>query len=122
MQNRLKWSVLALAQPADVQLSLFPDFVCKGDELALNFDEGLREWADDEDTMTAEQRSAIHALDALILSLSGEHNAAFWFDENAIRSHPAWEEIRGLASQAALAFGWELKPPPPPDDIYVPAV
>jgi hypothetical protein len=30
-------SVQALAQPADVQPALFPDFVCVGDELANDF-------------------------------------------------------------------------------------
>jgi hypothetical protein len=37
--RRLMLSVQALAQPAEVQLSLLPDFVCKADELALDFDQ-----------------------------------------------------------------------------------
>ncbi len=43
MRNLLEQAVVALAQSADVQLSLFPDFVCKADELALNFEDGLYE-------------------------------------------------------------------------------
>ena len=35
---RLKHSLRALAMPADTQLELFPDFVCKVEELALGFD------------------------------------------------------------------------------------
>ncbi len=38
MMTRLQHSLQALAVPADVQLGLFPDFVCKVDELALDFD------------------------------------------------------------------------------------
>ncbi len=38
MMLRLKHSLQALAMPAEVQLTLFPDFVCKADELALDFD------------------------------------------------------------------------------------
>ncbi len=39
MMRRLKHSLQALAMPAEVQLSLYPDFVCKADELALDFDQ-----------------------------------------------------------------------------------
>ena len=40
--QRLQWSLQALARPASEQLSLYPDFVCPGDELALEFDEHYR--------------------------------------------------------------------------------
>src|SRR5262245_15662475 len=36
--NQFRWSVLALAMDAHVQLSLFPDFTCKPYELASDFD------------------------------------------------------------------------------------
>jgi hypothetical protein len=35
---RLQHAVQVLALPADIQLSLFPDFASKVDELALDFD------------------------------------------------------------------------------------
>ena len=37
--KRFEWSVRDLAQPSDIQSSLFPGFVCVPDELALEFDE-----------------------------------------------------------------------------------
>jgi hypothetical protein len=40
--DQFRWSVLALAMDAEVQLSLFPDFTCKADELALDFDHWFR--------------------------------------------------------------------------------
>ncbi len=45
MRNQLQRAITALAQPAEVQLSLFPDFVCKADELALDFEDDLYETA-----------------------------------------------------------------------------
>jgi hypothetical protein len=120
MRNQLQRAVLALAQPAEVQLSLFPDFACKADELALDFEDGLYELVGHEDEITAPQRAAIDALDKIILSKSGEQNAAFWSEE-AVRSHPIWEEIRTAAKVTAAAFGWELRPPSPSGAIYIPA-
>ena len=37
VQMWLKHSLQALAMPAEIQLGLFPDWVCKADELALDF-------------------------------------------------------------------------------------
>lgn len=116
MQDRLKWSILALAQPAAVQMTLYPDFVCIGDELAGDFDQGLREFAS---PMTDEQRAAVKGLDQLITSLSGEWNAEFWLDPEALEEDVRWDEIRASARMAARAFGWPLGPPPPSDDIYI---
>ena len=36
--EQLKWAVQALAAEPESQLRLFPDFVCKPDELVLEFD------------------------------------------------------------------------------------
>jgi hypothetical protein len=36
--ERLKHSIQLLASPAEFQLKMLPDFVCKADELALDFD------------------------------------------------------------------------------------
>jgi hypothetical protein len=73
--DTFKWSVLALAQPADVQRTLLPDFVPVGDEVALTFGDGLLTL--DRQTITGSQVSAIEALDQKIVSLSGEGNADF---------------------------------------------
>lgn len=117
-RENLERAVLALAQPADVQLSLFPDFVCKADELALDFEEALDNFFGHETEMDESERVELNALDRLILSKSGEKNAAFWTDE-ALLTHPTWEEIRTAAKSAATAFGWELRRPPPSGAIYI---
>ena len=119
MRNQLQRAVLALAQPADVQLALFPDFVCKADELALDFEDGRYEIVGHESEISGDQRAALNALDDLITSMSGQQNAAFWTDE-AVRSDAKWEDIRTAAKATAATFGWELRPPSPSGAIYIP--
>ncbi|TPG54595.1 hypothetical protein [Sphingomonas glacialis] len=120
MRNQLQRAVIALAQPADIQLSLFPDFVRKADELALDFEDGLYEMVGHEGQFSEQQRGAIDALDALILSKIGEQHAAFW-NETAVREHPFWEQIRIAAKDAAATFGWDLQSVPSSEAVYVPA-
>lgn len=120
MRNQLQRAVVALAQPADIQLSLFPDFVCKADELALDFEDGLYEMVGHEDQFSDDQRAAIDALHNLIFSKSGEQHASFW-KETAVRKHPFWEIIRIAAKEAAVTCGWDLHSLPPSDAVYVPA-
>ena len=115
--EQLQRAIVALAQPADVQLGLFPDGVCKGDELALDFEEALPSLWDKD--ISAEQQAAISALDVLILAMSGEKNVDFWTDQALLRSHPKWEEIRGSAKACAIAFGWNLQPPPPFGAVFI---
>ncbi len=118
MRNQLQRAVVALAQTADIQLSLFPDFVCKADELALDFEDGLYEMVGHEDEFSGKQRAAIDTLDKLILSKCGEQDASFW-NETAVREHPFWEEIRTAAKEAAATIGWDLSTLPPSNAVYV---
>lgn len=120
MRDKLQRAVLALAQPADVQVSLFPEFVCKAGELALDFEDGLYELVGHEDEITDEQRAAVEALDEIITGMGGEQNASFW-TEKALRSDPAWDEIRSAAKAVIAAFGWELRTGPPSGVIHIPA-
>ncbi|NIJ63426.1 hypothetical protein FHR20_000357 [Sphingomonas leidyi] len=117
-REQLERAVLALAQSADVQLSLFPDFVCKADELALDFEEALDMFFGHEVELAEHERIELNALDCLILSKSGEANVAFWTDD-ALRHHPTWDEIRVAAKSTATAFGWVLRCPLPSGAIYI---
>ncbi|HYI47731.1 MAG TPA: hypothetical protein VEX35_04625 [Allosphingosinicella sp.] len=118
MRDQLQRAVLALAQPPEVQLRLFPDFVCKADELALDFEDGLYELVGHEDEIDQGQRAAIDALDGLLIGMSGRANASFW-TEDALRSHPIWDEIRDAAKAVAEAFGWAIQNPGPSGAIYI---
>ena len=117
VRNRLQQAVVALAQPAEVQLALFPDFVWKAQELALSFEDGLYEMVGHKDEFTAPQMAAIHAIEARLMRR--DHDDEFWTDEG-VRSNPVWEEVRALAKAAASTFGWVLDPPLPVPGVYVP--
>lgn len=119
MRNILQRAVMALAQEAEVQLSLFPDFVCKADELALDFEDGLYEMVGHEAEFSVEQKAAIAALENLLTSMSGQADADFWTEE-ALRSDPTWARIRALARTAVAVFGWGSSPMPQSDSVYVP--
>ncbi|MBN8811192.1 MULTISPECIES: hypothetical protein [Sphingomonas] len=120
MRNQLQRAVIALAQPAGIQLSLFPDFVCKADELALDFEDGLYEMVGHEAEFSDEQRKAINILNQLLSKMVGEQHASFW-TEAALREHPVWEEIRDAAKAAAATFGWDLQAVPSSNAVYIPA-
>lgn len=120
MLVRLKHSLQALAMPAEIQLSLFPDFVCKVDELALDFDN----WAtcvlsNDRGELTQEQRSCLAEIDSRLGAMSGEQNARYWTEE-ALRQGTEWEAIRNLSKMALKAFGWPVEQPPSYGHEYIP--
>lgn len=109
------WSVQALAAPADVQATLYPDFVVKPDELALDFDHGYEcarssvaaGWSEP-------QRAALAALDAKLDAMSrggAEFTADLWL-EPALASDPNWEEVRELARAVLGRFSWSVESPP----------
>jgi hypothetical protein len=109
---RFEWSVRALAQPAEVQLKLYPSFVCHADELALEFDE-CRQLAQPMLAGRLDQRQGqlIETLDSYLQSISGQVNAELWTEE-AMRTSAEWERVRGLANEILAAMGWSTSPPP----------
>lgn len=118
--QELHWALQALAQPADVQLTLFPDFACKTDELALDFDD----WAPavlqcPEIELTEPQRTALQHIDEAFTKMNAE-GTPIWTDD-ALRSAPEWEQARSLARQALAAFAWPPDAPPLRRGAYVPA-
>src|ERR1700724_2280181 len=88
--ERLKHSVQLLASPPDVQLRLLPDYVCRADELALEFDH----WTDVTfrnycSELSSDEVSALTALDEAFNRLTAlgktEQGKKEWEDE-AIRT------------------------------------
>ncbi len=119
--HKLKWSLQALAQEPAVQLALFPDYVAKADELALDFDNALR-LSESGSALSPLQTSKLDQLDRTISSMSGQENAPLW-TELAILSSSEWQKIRALALEALQSFGWPADAPPTsPEDrgtVYV---
>lgn len=114
-RQRLMWSVQALAAPADVQITLYPDFVVKADELALDFEN----WYECARSILASgwsesQRAALAALDAKLGEMSrggAEFTADLWL-ESGLASDPNWQQVRELARAALRLFSWPVERPP----------
>ena len=117
---RLKHSLQALAMPADTQLELFPDFVCKAEELALDFDH----WSgcvlgNDRGELSEEQKSLLGKLGGTFDLMEGGEKQTLW-TEDALRNSREWQGVRDTAKAALALFGWDTERPPSYKDEYVP--
>ena len=106
--------------PADVQLGLFPDFVRKEDELALNFCHWCSCVLSDETGGLSEgQKFLLRKLDGILGEMSNGQSQDLWA-EDALRNSPEWRRVRDVAAGALAAFGWEVEQPPSYRHEYVP--
>lgn len=118
----LQWALQALAQPAEVQMTLFPDFVSKADELAVDFHHWLL-YAEEEHLadFTANQKGALLRIDEFLNVMGGARNAKHWTDD-ALHHDPMWKEVRGMAKEALDEFGWPNEKPPMDRGGYQPGL
>jgi hypothetical protein len=121
--DRYKWAVQALSQAADVQLSLFPNFVVVADELALDYEEGylqlLETWPG---KLTPIQREAVEKLEAHLLAMSGPNHPHLWTNEGLLSEQ--WAECRRLSKRVLEVMEWPLELPPADRGfiyIYIPS-
>jgi hypothetical protein len=113
--RRLRWSLQNLATAGSDQRPLFPDYVLKADDLALDFDH----WAalarsGDESELSPSQIEALAAIDRKLTTMSrdgAEFDVELW-TEAALSSSEHWAEVRRLAASALEAFGWLGEGPP----------
>lgn len=116
---RFVHALQALAIDAESQLSLYPQFVVKADELVLDFDNwyGVAK-PDLEAEATLEAKRSLQALDEFIDSISGQPFAHLWTEE-AVLSSEEWKKMRLLAQAACNALGVPIETPPSSPDIFV---
>lgn len=112
LSKDIVWSLRALAQDANAQRELYPDFVVVADELVLSFANAYSTLKE----TTQLQQADLEGLDEHIASKSGV--LEFWTDE-ALDQSPFWQEIRRLASEALKARDLEVSAPHPSLDTYV---
>jgi len=116
--DRLKHSIQLLGCPAEVQLKSLPDFVCKADELALDFDHwksvALENFRLD---LTEYQVQCLRALDYSLTELS-DRSSELW-TETAVRDSAEWQRLRALAGIVLESFGWQLETPPNRADEFI---
>ena len=115
----LRRCVQALAQPALVQVSLFPEFAVVGDELALQFDDALRAYSASGLTAEPSQLQSLKQLDDYLAELSGPENERFWLDRTVLFSDARWHRIRDLARAVLASFNWPDETPPRDGATYV---
>ena len=119
MIQRLITTLQALAAPVEVQLSRFPDFVVKADELALDFNDALVLVRDCRQLeLTRDQEHALFALDRTLDAMSGPSRAHLW-TEGALRESDEWHVVRALAVAALEVLGAPVGDPGPSGAVYV---
>ena len=114
--RQLKWALQSLAIPAADQRRLFPDWVLKADELALDFNH----WAsvvegNYDDALSKEQANALAEVDRKLSAMSragADFEPELW-TEPALTSSLHWADVRRLATITLEAFGWPVESPPP---------
>jgi hypothetical protein len=116
--ERLKHSIQLLACSPEIQLKMLPQFVCKADELALDFDH-WREVAvgNFRSELTTHQLSCLDAIDSNLSELT-RMGSESW-TEDAVRESGKWKAVRTLAAAALESFGWPLNTPPSHADEFV---
>lgn len=118
MLEKIKQSTQALAQSAHIQVDLFPDFVEVADELALCWEEALKELATANEKLTEDQIESIKKLDQYMEFMSNITYCDLW-NEAALFNSIEWETLRGLAIEVLQKMNWPIEPPPRTKDIYV---
>jgi hypothetical protein len=116
--ERLKHSLQLLASPPDVQLRILPPYVCRADELALEFDHWWIVVLDNyKADLSLDQLSALTALHEKFDWLTAD-SKRHWTDE-AIRTSPEWQSVRSLAISTLQAFNWPDETPPSYEHEYI---
>ena len=106
IMERLCHALQALAAGADAQAELLPELACEADELALEFDNWLKEaLAKYRGEMSAEQIASLEEVDRLLDEMAGPHRTNLW-SEAALREDRRWRRARTLAHAALERFGW----------------
>ncbi len=99
-------------------LIALPSFVCKGDELALDFDQWhLVAVNNFRSELTADKLFMPDAISGSLPELA-RVGSKHWTDD-AVRKSTEWQAIRALAAAALSSFGWPIEVPPSHADEYV---
>lgn len=118
--NKIKWVTQAIAQPCEIQKSLFPDFANIADELAVEWEMALNELNDSQvaSLFSSEQKLAVKNLDDYMLSISGAANIQYWNNDALCRS-VEWQKMRKMAIDILRIMNWENVVPAKADALYI---
>lgn len=118
--NKIKWVTQAIAQPCEIQKSLFPDFANIADELAVEWEMALNELNNSQvaSLFSSEQKLAVKNLDDYMLSISGAANIQYWNNDALCRS-VEWQKMRKMANDILRIMNWENVVPAKADALYI---
>ncbi|WP_335954903.1 hypothetical protein [Acinetobacter guillouiae] len=110
--DRFKWSIMALAQKPEIQVSLFPHGSYIGEEIILEYDEAVGANLEkiNSNGLSSTQLHAIKQLDQYILDHCGNDFEDLWLNNENLTSKE-WEIIRILAKNIIEVMNWELEVP-----------
>jgi hypothetical protein len=115
---QLKYSLQALAQPVDIQLELFPNFVSIADEMALD----LNHWSSvviQNGLITSKQKALLEQLDALLEQMSSVAMKDNLWSTNALQEREEWATVRNLVTKILQEFSWTPEKPPVARSQYI---
>jgi hypothetical protein len=115
---QLKWALQAMACDGDTQISLFPDFVVVSDEIVNDFDH-WRQTVESryQSEFTSGQIDSLKGIDNIIDKIT-KGDEEIW-DNESLKTHGLWEELRRLGSNALSEFNWDKQVPPTNRSTFV---
>jgi hypothetical protein len=116
--NKVKNALRALSAPAEIQDKLYPDFVAKGDELVLDYEEAKQE-CDFESSLSHQQLSAYRDLEDFLDQHAGKKYEEMYLETESLYKDARWHSIRTLAKNLLDAMHWVYQPPESNGSIYV---
>ncbi len=106
----LQQTLQALAAPATVQLTMFPDLVANGERVMADFKLWRERALQKQDLLSAPQQGALVGLDAALQRMLQDSAVNLWNAE-AVSSSPEWGQLRASARRALVAFAWSVDMP-----------
>lgn len=116
--TQLKWSLQAMASDSEIQISLFPDFVVVSDEIINDFDHWrLTVESRHKSEFSSGEIESLREIDITIDKIT-KVDEEIW-DNDSLRTHVLWEELRRLGSKALSEFNWDKEVPPTNRSTFV---
>jgi hypothetical protein len=106
----LQQTLQALAAPATVQLTMFPDLVSNGARVMADFKQWRERALSKQDLLTSQQQDALRGLDETLQRMLLDDAVTLW-NADAVRTAPEWGQLRASARRALVAFSWSVDMP-----------
>lgn len=106
----LQQTLQALAAPASIQLTMFPDLVVNGERVMAEFQQWRERALQKQDALSPQQRDALTGLEQCLQAMSNGDATQFW-NGDAVRTAPEWGRLRAAARRALVSFAWSVDMP-----------